>query len=295
MPDGADCLDDAVIVVLRAQEEAGLEPLTDGRLGDPGFEALIAGRENAPDVVAAWRFAAGRTARAVKHALPGPYSIGWRVAGGQPERAERTRRAAERLRGIIGELAAAGCPLVEIEETEAHRIGADDVERALFREAHERLIDGIDGTHLSLSIVGAAADAAGIETIMAAPYASLAVDLIAGPDNWKLVADTPIDRGIVVGALSAGTPSQSKEVLVWGAHYAASTAGRGLERVGLGSAGSWAGLEWAEAARRMRALGEAARIAALPPGQEFRRSLDPRALSPRRAGRRHVPPNRRAR
>ena len=43
------------------------------------------------------------------------------------------------------------------------------------------------GTHLSLAITGGNADEAGIETILAAPYASLAVDLIAGPDNWRLV------------------------------------------------------------------------------------------------------------
>jgi hypothetical protein len=105
-----------------------------------------------------------------------------------------------------------------------------------------------------------------------------------------LATRAPADRGIVVGALSARSPHESKEILVWGAHYAASTSGRGIDRVGLGSAGSWASLDWDEAIRRMRALGEAARIAGLPAGEELRRQLDPRAVSARRAALGHDAP-----
>ena len=36
-------------------------------------------------------------------------------------------------------------------------------------------------------MTGGNADGAGVETLLAAPYASLAVDLIDGPDNWRLV------------------------------------------------------------------------------------------------------------
>jgi hypothetical protein len=187
-------------------------------------------------------------------------------------------------------VSAAGCPLVEIEEGEAYRIGGDDAERALFREVHHIVADGVAGTHLSLSITGPAADGAGVETILAAPYASLAVDLITGPDNWNLVTRAPRDRGVVVGALSGRTPEEPKEVLLWGVHYAASTAGRGIDRVGLGSAGSWEHLPWNEAVRRMRALGEAARLAAMPPSEELRRKLDPRAVSARRGALGHDAP-----
>jgi methionine synthase II (cobalamin-independent) len=280
MPDGASGGRDLVEVAVRAQEAAGLEPITDGRLGAGG------------DPVAAWRIAAALTPRAVKQVLPGPYSRGWAAADGASSamRRSRTIGAAEAIRSQVDALVAAGCPLIEIEETAAHRIGGDESERELFRDAHLRLLDGVTGTHLSLSIVGAAADAAGIETILAAPYRSLAVDLIEGPDNWRLVANVPQDRGIVVGALSARPIEEPKEVLLWGAHYAASTAGRGIDRVGLGSAGSWADLPWSEAVRRMHALGEAARLAVMPPSDELRRSLDPRAVSSRRAAIGHGPP-----
>jgi hypothetical protein len=280
--------------VIRAQEDAGLEPITDGRLTDPGFARLIAsvaaGLAIDEELVRAWQHAASLTERAVKQTLPGPYSLGHVIgastAPGAPhaDRATRTLACADALRPGIEALAAAGCPLVEVEEAEAHRIGEDEDERALFREAHARLTAGITGTHLSLSIVGPAAAAAGIETILGAQYASLAVDLIGGPDNWNLVTRTPGERGIVAGALGGREGSdEPREVLLWAAHYAASSNGRSIARVGLGSAGDWTKVPWAVAVRKIQGLGTAARLAALPPGEELLRSVDPRSVSARHA------------
>lgn len=288
-PDADGDLEALIQVVVQAQEEAGLEPITDGRLRDPGLE-------HPETAVGSWRFAAGLTDRAVKQALLGPYSFARRSSGdggpdeegdedgGTSKRATRTMAHAANLRQVIEALGAAGCPMVEIEESEAHLIGADEAERELFRAAHHALIEGIAGTHLSLSIVGRAAASAGIETILTAPYASLAVDLIAGPDNWNLVTTTPGDKGIVVGAMgNRETSDEPKEVLLWGAHYAASTAGRGSARVGIGSAGSFANLTWEAAVRKLTGLGAAARLAALPPGDELATAVDPRSVSARRA------------
>jgi methionine synthase II (cobalamin-independent) len=269
--------------VIRAQETAGLEPITDGRLGDPG---------RAP--VERWRIAAGLTDRAVKEALPGPYTRGRQApeAGGSRSRAAVTMAIAEAIRREVEALAAAGCPLVEIEEAEAHLIGEDEAERELFCRAHRVITDGIAGTHLSLSIVGVAATSAGIETILDAPYASLAVDLITGPDSWNLVTATPGDRGIVVGVLGAREMlDEPKEVLLWAAHYAASTGGRGIARVGIGSAGSYENLTWTAALRKMQGLGTAARLAALPPGDELAREVDPRSIDARTAAMGRTAPN----
>jgi hypothetical protein len=69
-----------------------------------------------------------------------------------------------------------------------------------------------------------------------------------------------------------------KEVLVWAAHYAASTNGRGLDRVGLATTGSLAGLPWDLAALRVRMLGDAARIAADDSMAHLAMELDPRAV-----------------
>jgi hypothetical protein len=246
--------------VVRAQEEAGLDPITDG--------GLLAGE----DPLEAWRSTAALTDRAVKAVLLGPFSR------------DRSDATADSLNHVIRDLSAAGCPLVEIHEPAATRIGTDPGERARFTELHLRLLDGVTGTHLSLAIIGGDAAGAGVETLFAAPYASLAVDLIAGPANWDLVVRTPGDRGIVCGALSPEAGSdEGPELILWAAGYATSTGGRGADRVGIATASSLAHLRWDVAVAKMERLGEALRIAVAPP-DERRAALDPRALDSRSAG-----------
>jgi len=292
--------------VIDAQDAAGLEPLTDGRLRWPGYAGPLAGLRGVgpgrrrgdlvlaeaavpewpgPLAVEAWRFAAGLTGRAVKQALPGPYSLARRLVGarGAADRARVTLELAIAIRSEVIALAEAGCPLVEIEERDANKIGEDPSERRLFREAHRALTGGVRGVHLSLALIGGNADAAGAETILAAPYSSLAVDLIAGPDNWRLVRAVPGDRGIVAGAMSPRHPTDDgPELLVWAAAYAAASNDRGRDRVGLAIAGSLATSSWAVAERKLRRLGEAARLAALP-ATEAAPYLDPRAADIRSA------------
>jgi methionine synthase II (cobalamin-independent) len=267
----------ALAELVAAQEAANLEPVTDGRGAHP------AGADEDP--VDSWRATAALTGRPVKASLRGPWSAA--SAGDRAIPAAELERAvlaaAERLHDVALDLAAAGCPLVEIEESEAHHIGPDEGARRLFREAHVRLARDIPRTHLSLSIVGGSAWEAGPTTILDPPYHSLAVDLIAGPDNWRLVAVTPADRGIVAGALDVRPGAvDGPEVLIWAARYAASTRGRGLARVGLGTGGSLAHLTWDRAVARLRVLGEAVRIEGLP-GDERVDAIDPRAVSPRAA------------
>ena len=260
-----------VEAAVRAQEAAGLEPITDGGFGP------------ADDPVAAWRAAARLTDRAVKQALEGPYSHGRDGARRAAKRTAMTLARATALNTVLRELAGAGCPLIEIHEPAAVSIGPDPAERALYREAHHRLLEGVADAHLSLALTGGNADTAGIETLLAAPYASLAVDLIAGPENWRLVTATPGNLGIVCGALSvAGDSYDGPEPLVWAAGYAASTWSRGLARVGLATAGTLAALTWASAVAKMTRLGEAARLAAAPADERVE-AMDPRAVSSRAA------------
>jgi methionine synthase II (cobalamin-independent) len=313
--DDRGVLDALVARVIEAQETAGLELLTDGRLRRPAFTGPLLGLRGLAiggpdDAVAAvpgtlptwagpltvddWAFAAAATSRPVKQALPGPYTAGRRLAGSarvDRDRGALTMALATALRTEIEALAAAGCPVVEIEERDAGEIGADELERRIFRDAHLALTEGIAGTHLSLAIVGGNADAAGIETILAAAYPSLAVDLVDGPDNWRLVRGMPGDRGVVAGALSPRHPSDDgPELLLWAAGYAASSNGRGRDRVGLATASSLAGLSWELAERKLGRLGEAARLAALPAAKAAPH-LDPRAIDIRSAAAgRYVPP-----
>jgi hypothetical protein len=242
--------------VVRAQEAAGLEPITD------------AGYGVGEDAVARWTATAALTDRPVKAVLEGPYSSGEPV---------------ESIRGEIRALAAVGCALVEVHEPRAVEIGENESKRAAFRDAHLRLLEGVSGVHVSLAITGGNAHAAGVETLLAAPYASLAVDLIAGPENWRLVVATPQDRGIICGAMAATPDSDDRvELLLWAAGYAASTANRGPSRVGLATASSVAGVTWEVAVRKLDILGRAARLAEQP-ADDVRRRLDPRAIDSRSA------------
>ncbi len=271
-PLAADATREAILdAIVAAQVEAGFEPVTDG-----GWPLVP------DDPVAAWRATAGRTDRAVKAVIAGPYTSGIPSGG-----------SVEALRDVVRGLAAAGCPMVEVAEPAAVGIGADVSGRSRFRDLHDRLLDGLvgqgpaapglAGTHLSLAITGGAADAAGPATILGPAYASLAVDLIAGPDNWRLVRAAPGDRGIVCGALSPVERSDDgPETLLWAAAYAAGSAGRGPARVGLATASSLAALPWPVALAKLARLGEAVRLAGLPQDERLV-AMDPRAVDSRSA------------
>ena len=263
----ADASTDALVeAAVRAQEDTGLEPVTD------------AGLRPGPPSVEAWEATARLTPLAVKQAITGPYTV-TREGGAGAESAVDQAMALNRL---LRDLAAAGCPLIEVHEPAAIDI-ADDTERSRFREAHLRLLDGIGDTHVALILTGGNADRAGIDTLLSAPYSSLAVDLIAGPDNWRLVVAAPSEIGIVCGALSPQAESyDGPETLLWAAGYAASTAGRGRDRVGLATASSLAGLPWDLAVAKLERLGTAARLAEAPTDQRVK-AMDPRAVSSRAA------------
>ena len=296
-----DDVDRAIELILESQVQAGLEPLTDGRLRGPGFLAPLAGlggivpgpggpRLSAtptwtqPLTVEGWRFAATHTTGLVKQALPGPYSAARRLGPVDGEGVTENLAAADfasALRREILELGEAGCQFVEIEEPDAHLIDSDPVERGRFIEAHDRLLDGVSGIHVSLAITGGNADTAGAETLLAAPYPSFAFDLIAGPDNWRLVRAVPGDRGVICGAMSdAPGTDDGPELLLWAAAYAASSNARGRDRVGLATSGGLGELTWKQALTKMERLGKAARLAGLP-ADEAMKLIDPRAVDSR--------------
>jgi methionine synthase II (cobalamin-independent) len=265
---------------------AGLEPVSDGR----GARLAVgsAAPAAAAAVVSDWQAAAASTSTAVKQALLGPYSAARRV-GADPT------ATAEELATLVVALAAAGCPLVEIEEPDAVAAATDGAMGADLALALRRLTDGVAGrVHLSLTITGGNVERLGAARLFDLPFDSYAFDLIAGPDNWRLIAQAPGDRGIVCGALDPAASSDDRpEPLVWAAHYAASTGGRGLARVGLANASSLAGLGRERANDKLRALAEAARLAALQDPKELAALLDPRAVDSRSAALgRYRPPDR---
>ena len=245
--------------MVAAQVDAGLDLITDG--GWP----LDAG-----DPVASWQATSERTDRAVKVTLEGPFSGGLAIGADLEGR-----------RATIRALADAGCPFVEVREPAAVGIGTDEASRSRFRDLTERLLDDLPEIHVSLAITGGSAEGAGRDTILRPPFASLAVDLIEGADNWRLVTAAPPERGIVCGALAvqAGR-DDGPEILLWAAGHA--SAGRGVDRVGLATASSLAHLTWSEAVAKVTRLGEGARLAVLPL-EERLASIDPRAVDSRSA------------
>ena len=252
-----------------ALESTGLELVSDG--GEPADPT-----EEASAVVARWAAAADAAGGPVKAVLLGPWSA-TRADGSNPE------AAAERLGGIVVALAAAGCPFVEIAEPAAGEIASDPSAADRFGAAHRRLIDGNEGVHCSLALTGPSVDGVELRHLFDAGYASFAFDLIAGPDNWRVIAQAPADRGIICGALGFAPGSdETREVLVWAAHYAASTSGRGLARVGLANAPAPRGvpIARADALRKLALIAEASRLAAVETG-ELARHLDRRAIDPR--------------
>jgi hypothetical protein len=243
---------------LELQAEHGLEPATDG------------GWSLAPrDVVASWRGTAARADRLVKAVVVGPVSSG---------------RSSEEVRREVLALGEAGCRWIEVHEPAAVSIGDAPEARSRFADAHHGLTRDLGADlHLSLAITGGNADAAGIDTVLAGAYASLAVDLIDGPDNWRLAVAVPTERGVICGALSAHPKSDDgPETLLWAARYAAGSKGRGVARVGLATSGSMRDLSWDEAATKVRRVGDAVRIASMPTGEQ-RSAIDPRAVDARSA------------
>jgi len=277
---------DGLALVLRDQLDAGVGLLADGRVhAAPATpDALVAAWRSTREAAA--REAAARAAPElpVKVALGGP----WAAAG-----ASGALDAARRLSAALHALADAGCPLVEIHEP-SPSLPSDDAGRAVFAAAHAALLDGLaERMHASLAITGGDALALGAEALFAAPYRSHLFDLLDGPESWRLVALAPGERGIVVGVGDASGRRRTRlEDLVWAAGYAASTRGRGMDRVGIAPSGSLAGLAPDRAQAVLTLLGETARIIAGGGGGVLER-LDPRAIDARSAALGQYQPQRR--
>ncbi len=268
----------ALEAVVIAQVEAGLELLADGLVHPAGMAAR--------DLVDAWA-AARAVAAARGSALPVKLAIEGPFAAAGPAGA---LEAARTLNLALLSLADAGCTVVEIHEPAA-TLPSDDAGRAAFAAAHRALLIGMsDHIHASLAVTGGDAMALGAAALFAAPYRSHLFDLLTGPESWRLVAVAPAERGIIVGVGDATGRRRTRiEDVVWAASYAASTQGRGPDRVGIAPSGSLAGLEPARAREVLDLLGVAAR--ALAGGRDdVLARLDPRAIDARTAALGHHRP-----
>jgi len=315
--------DALVCEVLAEQVEAGLDLLTDGQVrGDdpmcviarglqgfttaatagPATEGPLHHRPRAasvpewvgPITVAAWQFAAAAAASLVPDGAPaplvracivGPYTLARLSDPGDVGKERLVLGLAEALNAEMRALAAAGAPVIQVDESALTLVRADDEpEWELVREMLRRLTTGLDGRHLMLAITGGSADRAASRVLYDAPFSSYLFDLILGPDNWYPIADAPPERGIVCGVADARTGRRDDEpVMAWAAHYAASMRGRGLDRVGLAPSAGLERLPRDAAAAKIRGLGAAARTAAISDVDALGAAIDPRATDARSA------------
>jgi Cobalamin-independent synthase, Catalytic domain len=284
--EGVDVL---VADAVRAQRAAGFDLIVDGqvRWADTGAAVLRALADGHTGdrglLVQAWAATAGLTDRATAQVVPGPYSLGRRVQAGRDAEARTTFTAemADALGGELRALAAAGCPMVQVDEPDAIAIGAEPAERALFADAQQRLLAAAPGLHAMLLVTGGSAWEAGADAILSAPYRSYLFDLIAGPDNWYLVRAAAGDRGIVCAALQAPSALDQGPILDWAARYAASANGRGPDRVGLANASPLDTLTPEAAGDALGTLARAARLGTLAPAEAVDEGIDPRTYPAR--------------
>ncbi|MGZ6293763.1 MAG: hypothetical protein ACXWPO_03030 [Candidatus Limnocylindrales bacterium] len=316
--------DELIRELLNEQLDAGLELLTDGQIrgDDPqtaiasgleGFEitgllryfdtntyyrqprAVAVPRWRGPILVEDWATAdtlarelaesRAEDPRPVKACLVGPYTLARLSDCAELGRERVTLALAEALNEELKALAAAGAPIVQVDENAFTMIAWEDIdERRLAADALRRLTDGVEFTHLSLAVTMGNAEGVGATLLYDAPFQSYLFDLCAGPDNWRLISHAPTERGIIAGVADARTTRMdSREVLVWGARYAAALNGRGLDRVGLSPS---AGLEYLprdRAKAKLESLGQAVRVAAITDEETLRGALDPRAVDSRSA------------
>ncbi len=234
----------------------------------------------------------------VAQAIPGPYTLARRVideavrkavdAGETPPdktredaaRADVALAIADALADEIGALAAAGCQVILIEEPEALKI-TDDGDRALFVAAGTRLLAQAGGIHAMLALTGGNADAVGWRTVFGPPWQSLLVDLIDGPDNWRLVREAPGDRGIVAGGYSLAGNDAADQVpqLVWAAHYAASANGRGFDRIGITNSQPATGYSVEQLRAAMTQLAAGVKLATMSPADAAAAGMDPKSIA----------------
>jgi hypothetical protein len=292
-----------VSIVLKEQELSGLAMLTDGDVTDadrlrplveglggassdhlvalpdgaevhaPVFDAVPTWRQ--PITLDRWQWADRNTDITVKQVLVGPYTIARLAGPGGASREVLALALAEALNAELRALAAAGCPIIQVDEGALTSIGDDEAEWDLYAETQRRLTAGLTEHHLSLGLYRGGIHPAGHGTVLDGPWLSYLVDAFGGPDAWRFVFAVPPEIGVVIGALDAANPAlDDTEVMVWAMSWAGPEE-RTTARVGIASNGSLRAIGRHPARRKTELMGEAVRVASMGPLREVAEALDP--------------------
>ena len=251
--------DELVREAIGEQDAAGLELITDGQLRWPdpvgtfpyGLDRVVeqgpgrlavTGEPQwvAPVTLDDWRFLRAATDLPARQTLVGPYTLARLIDPGPLSRERLTMTLADAMGRELRALADAGCDVIQIEERAAAGISTE-AERSLYRAAQRRMTHGLQGVHLMLAITEGSAHRATARVIFDARYRSYLFDLVAGANNWLLIAEAPTDRGIICGVADATNPEPDDPArMAWAGRYAALVRKRGPDRVGLAPSASLA-------------------------------------------------------
>jgi methionine synthase II (cobalamin-independent) len=275
--------DDFVAEIVREQVMAGLSMVSDGHVRWPGglvalADGLTDGSITPADVVAAWKVVAGATDGASKQVLPGPYSTSRARASDPPGRRRISAQLVETITATIDALAAVGCEAIQIDESPAVGIGDDIATWRSFADELTRVVAAVpEGVHRSLALTGGAAHPAGHAFLADLPFQSYLVDVLAGPDAWRLIASLPEDRGVICGVLDVNNdrPRDDPEMMLWAATLAAETNDRGAARVGISPNGDMDTLTRFVAKRKIERMGLSVHLSGYGPLSDVARALQP--------------------
>ena len=225
---------DVTRAVIREQEAAGVDLLTDGQIrwddllrpfasGLDGFEidGLTRWFNNnvlyrrpilrrkpswkGPILVADYRFAASCTGRPVKVVLPGPYTF---AALSEDRVYRRLRPFAMRLAELLHEeaaaLAAAGAPFIQFDEPAVGfgpLPGAGKTDLKLAVDALTVAVRGLKAK-TGVTLYFGSLDGA-LPRLQRTPVTTIGVDVVSDPDNLKAVLRTRITKELTLGCLDA--------------------------------------------------------------------------------------------
>ena len=150
----------------------------------PRFDRAPTWRE--PITLDAWRWADGASDIMVKQVLIGPYTLARLAEPGGAPREVLALASAEALNAELHALAAAGCPVIQIDEGALTAIGDDAAEWELYAETQRRLTAGLEDHHLSLGLYHGGIHPAGHAAVLGGPYRSFLVDAFGRPRRLAL-------------------------------------------------------------------------------------------------------------
>lgn len=246
----AEAQDDATIVAIRAQEEAGLDIITDGeirresysnrfatalegvdidnpgtaldRTGHPNPVPRITGpiRRRGPVAVGDLKFLRAHTDRAVKMTVPGPFTMSQQAQNDHyPTAREAALGYAAAIREEIRDLLAAGADIVQIDEP--YMQARPDAAEEYGLEALNAALDGITGTTAVHICFGYAAIVherpAGysfLPQLSGCSCKQISIETAQSGLDTSVLAKLP-GKTIILGVIDLGTPEvETPEVIV---------------------------------------------------------------------------------